>query len=312
MLRPLSDGIPPKRRFEFICNTYIKVARMKHTEGFVPRHGRSRSPCPINAVSRISPTMTGAAACLIDSGLMEPALSMAADEVLARRVAGGGRGDTLHIYRRDRPAVSVGFSRKVREDVDLESCRREGVMALRRMSGGGTIYTDQGVLEYGIASRALANRSVRELFDELCGVIVSTLRRFDLDAAYKPPNDILVDGWKVSGSAQSRKGPAVLQHGTIIVDMDFAKAAAVLPGALAAEGGRGLRFASAPPRLVSSLRALSGRRVEMAEVKRAFIAELEARLGWEFREDGFTREERGAMGRLVEEKYGREEWVLKR
>ncbi len=250
---------------------------------------------------------------LIDSGPMEPALSMAADEVLARRISKGEREDTLHLYHRGRPAISVGYSREVRKEVDLEACRREGVPVLRRISGGGTIYTDSGVLEYAIGSRALSRLSVEECFAVLCGCIVKTLEHLGFRAEHRPPNDILVDGYKVSGSAQSRKGPAVLQHGTFVVDMDFGKAAAVFPGAEVLEDGKGLRFSSDPPRLVSSLRALGGKEADVKVVKGTFLWVLSEELGWRFADDGFTDDEKAEMAILAGEKYGDDEgWNLKR
>jgi lipoate-protein ligase A len=207
---------------------------------------------------------------LIDSGPMEPALSMAADEVLARRISKGEREDTLHLYHRDRPAIAIG-------------------------------------------SRALSRLSVEECFAVLCGCIVKTLEHLGFRAEHRPPNDILVDGYKVSGSAQSRKGPAVLQHGTFVVDMDFGKAAAVFPGAEVLEDGKGLRFSSDPPRLVSSLRALGGKEADVKVVKGTFLWVLSEELGWRFADDGFTDDEKAEMAILAGEKYGDDEgWNLKR
>ena len=58
----------------------------------------------------------------------------------------GESPDTLHFYRRDPPGVSVGYFKKVEEDVDLEKCRERGVVVVRRTSGGGTIFTDSNQL----------------------------------------------------------------------------------------------------------------------------------------------------------------------
>ncbi|HVO78250.1 MAG TPA: hypothetical protein VMS79_05215, partial [Methanomassiliicoccales archaeon] len=40
-------------------------------------------------------------------------------------------------------------------------------------------------------------------------------------ADFKPVNDVLVNGRKISGSAQLRRWDVVLQHGTLMVDTDI-------------------------------------------------------------------------------------------
>jgi lipoate-protein ligase A len=46
------------------------------------------------------------------------------------------------------------------------------------------------------------------------------LKRLGIDAEHKPVNDILVNGKKISGGAQARSADAVLQHGSLILDVN--------------------------------------------------------------------------------------------
>ncbi|OYT52321.1 MAG: hypothetical protein B6U76_09980 [Desulfurococcales archaeon ex4484_217_2] len=58
---------------------------------------------------------------------------------------------------------------------------------------------------------------IEESYRKLLQWLINALRKIGLNAKYKPPNDIIVNGKKVSGNAQSRKYGAVLQHGTILL-----------------------------------------------------------------------------------------------
>ena len=64
-------------------------------------------------------------------------------------------------------------------------------------------------------------KSSQDIFENVCMSIINTLERFDLDTVYKPPNDILLNGKKISGSAQMKKGNIVLIHGTLLLDTNL-------------------------------------------------------------------------------------------
>lgn len=137
--------------------------------------------------------------------------------------------DTLHIYRRDRPTVSMGrFSKKENCLVEHE-VRRRGVEVVRRQSGGSCIYTDSNQLVYSvIMCRDHLPQERIQTFPLICSGVVEALRLLGLQAVYKPVNDVLVDGKKISGSAQTRHRGAVMQHGTIIMRLDRESMDAVL------------------------------------------------------------------------------------
>ncbi len=157
---------------------------------------------------------------LLDPGLMEPWMTVAVDEALAlsrqKRCE-----DTLHLYVRDRPTISLGYFQDPQTSVDMEAVDRHGVSLVRRMSGGSAIYTDSDQLIYSLVTEPdrLPDRDLS--FRLVCGALVSALGSLGIDAEYKHPNDVLVNGRKVSGSAQARCHGAVVIHGTIVLDVDL-------------------------------------------------------------------------------------------
>ncbi len=133
----------------------------------------------------------------------------------------GAVPNTLHIYSRDRPTVSLGYFEKIEDTIDLKYLKEHSISVVRRITGGSTIYTDQGQLIYSlVVSDREIPKNPRDAFELVCGGIIDGLSLFDLKADYEPVNDVIVRGRKTSGSAQLRRDGAVLLHGTIILRSD--------------------------------------------------------------------------------------------
>lgn len=210
---------------------------------------------------------------------------------------------TLHFYVRSSPTVSIGYSQRVSGSVDLDACRRLGVSIVRRGSGGGSIYTDHGQLIYALVVGAEAlPRALEPSFAVICGAVARALSSFGLDARHRPVNDVEVGGRKVSGSAQHRRAGSVLHHGTVLVDTATDTMDAVL---LAGPGRR-------PSERVANLSMLLGRAPEMAVVRERLADAFSSSFGVRFEKGALTGPERARVGRLVAERYSRDEWNLRR
>lgn len=236
---------------------------------------------------------------LVDSGLADPFRVTAIDDAMTVARSQDAVPDTLHIYRRNSPTISVGFSKRLEEDINLDFCRKEGIKIVRRASGGGTIYTDENQLIYALVTKGFFSEDVEKSFARICGSLVSSLRKLGLNAEYKPVNDVLIKGKKVSGSAQTRKLGVVLQHGTIIVDFDFEKAERALKS-------RGMR------EKVTSLKKELGYLPDFEKVKHALVEGFEEAFDVEFEEGRLADCEEKLVKKLIEEKYGNREWNLRR
>jgi lipoate-protein ligase A len=130
--------------------------------------------------------------------------------------------NTLHLYRRDRPTVSLGHFERVAECVNMDEVQRRDIAVVRRLSGGSAIYTDQGQVIYTLVVDGRdVPESPQDAFRMLCQGIVGALGELGLAAEFKPVNDVLVRGRKISGSAQSRRHGTVIQHGTLLVRNDY-------------------------------------------------------------------------------------------
>ncbi len=149
-------------------------------------------------------------------------VNMAIDEAVSEMVARGESPPTVRFYRWSPGAVTIGCFQCINDEVDLDACRRLGVDFVRRRTGGGAVYHDPaGEVTYSvIAPESYFSRDIRESYREICSGIVNGLSALGISAAFRPINDVTVDGRKVSGSAQMRRHGVVTQHGTVLYGLD--------------------------------------------------------------------------------------------
>lgn len=256
---------------------------------------------------------------LIDTGEADPAYTCALDEAIVIARSEGSVPNTLHLYSRNVPTVSIGRFQSVRHDIDLAECSRRGIRVVRRASGGGAIYTDSRQIIYALAVDSdVLSRAINPISGEhpviasyrlVCTAVVNTLKKLGVDAEFRPRNDILVGGRKISGSAQIRRGKAVMQHGTLILDYDPQVMFSVLrvPDEKVQDKG----FDS-PEQCVTSLREVMGIIPSPDEVKDVLVRAFEDTFGITLKEGDLTSRERKLVNLLLREKYGNETWTFKR
>ena len=246
---------------------------------------------------------------LLDTDVAPGPFTAALDESIARARSAGQVPDTLHFYRRRPPAVTVGYSLEAAEEVDLDYCRRHGIDVVRRLSGGGAIYTDDRQLVYSLATKDVLPSRVEDSMAMVCRALAKAITSLGAPAVFWPPNDVLVNGRKVSGSAQLRKWGVVLQHGTVLVDAD----AEEMFGALKVPGEKLEKHSLEDPRRrITTLHAELGRTVAMDEVKAALKNAFEEAFGASLAPGHPTSGEMALAEELSRSKYGNDGWNLRR
>jgi lipoate-protein ligase A len=147
---------------------------------------------------------------------------MALDEALLEGVSSGAALPALRFFGWNPPAVSLGYFQGLEEEVDLDACRRHGVDVVRRISGGGAVF-HHAEITYSLLmplSHPHAGSSIPESYRVLCAGVTAGLGRLGVKAVFAPINDILAGGKKISGNAQTRRKGCLLQHGTVLLDLD--------------------------------------------------------------------------------------------
>ncbi len=239
----------------------------------------------------------------IDNHLVDGPTSQAIDEAIFEARLREDVPNTLHLYRRKPAAVSIGRYQRIENVVNLEYCRERGIDIIRRMSGGGTIYTDTNCLEYSIIVDQGHPKIPMDLegsFNVICTGIVTSLKSLNIDASYKPINDVLVKGRKISGSAQRRRR-VLLQHGTLLVDADFES----MSKALRVGDGIELKLMEK----LTTIKQEANRIITMEEVTNALKRGFEETLSMKLTKETLTPWEKRRVKELTN-KYRSKSWVI--
>jgi lipoate-protein ligase A len=156
--------------------------------------------------------------------------NMALDEAVSEGIMNGSSPPTIRFYTWKPAAVSIGYFQSIKDEVNLDTCKEMGIDCIRRWTGGGAVYHDtEGEITYSVmAPASLFPGNIRESYEVICGWIIDGLKTLGIDASFSPVNDVLVNSKKISGSAQTRRGGILLQHGTVLYDLDLATMFSVL------------------------------------------------------------------------------------
>ena len=242
---------------------------------------------------------------LIREEPLAPAMNVALDEVLTKRVGAGERPPTVRFWAWAAPAVILGRFQSVRNEVNEAEARARGVAIVRRITGGGAMFVQpNATITYSITlpEEHVAGLSFPESYAALDGWVVETFRALGVDAWYAPLNDITSAEGKIGGAAQARRGRAVLHHTTIAYEMNTDEMVQILRIGKEKLSDKGI--ASAAKR-VSPLR----RQTDLAReaIVAALIDSFRERFG--LTEGAITAAERAAAETLVTERYGGDAWT---
>ena len=177
---------------------------------------------------------------LIVDDTADPAWNMAFDEAMLDCAATRGGRATLRFFDWQRPAITIGYAIDAPVSLDLDECEYRGVPVVRRVTGGGIVLhgsdltyaitfprgamaPEQGLIEtYRTINRALATAL------EAFGVrsdLLEGLRHLGppAGACFARPTryDLVVDGKKLVGNAQRRRGQWLLNHGSMVLDEGY-------------------------------------------------------------------------------------------
>lgn len=153
---------------------------------------------------------------------MKAAENMAKDHALLHGLSMPGSLPTLRLFRWEKPSVTIGYFQKIDECVHTDYCSDNGISVVRRETGGGSVLHDME-LTYSFTvpvESMIVSESVDDSFRDIIEPVINTLKKFYIDAEYRPVNDIIVKNKKISGSAQVRQKGILQQHGTILLDLN--------------------------------------------------------------------------------------------
>jgi lipoate-protein ligase A len=269
----------------------------------------------------------------IDSKENDPATNMAIDEAMLLLHSQGKIPPTIRFYGWNPPTLSIGYFQRVENEVDLEAIKEYGLGLVRRPTGGRAVL-HQHELTYSVVlseSHPSVPSSVTEAYRVMSVGLLYGFRELGLEATFSLPDSIpssdlketrssvcfdspsryelVVEGKKVAGSAQTRQKGVILQHGSILLDIDEDLLFKVcrFPSERVKE-----RLRSKFSEKAVTINQLCSTPVTIEKVKAAFKKGFEQGFGIQLLEEGLTNEEIELTKELVSNKYSSDRWNFKK
>lgn len=217
-----------------------------------------------------------------------------------------------------RPAtVNLGYFQSAELEVDLAEAKQLGLSITRRPSGGGAVLFDDKQVYYSIIAGLDSDvlpKAPGACFLKAAEGLVNALREFGLAGEFKGKNDVVVNGKKISGNAQTSRWGAKVQHGTLLRDFDIDTAARVLKIPVEKVVDKGIEAKDIRGMIedrVTTMKKELSRDVDVEEIKEALKRGFAKALDVELEDGSLTCEEKEIRDSVIS-KYESPEWVFRR
>ena len=268
-------------------------------------------------------------------------INMAVDEAIMIAHKNGLVPPTIRFYQWSPPAVSLGYFQDLKKEINVKVCQDIGIDIVRRPTGGKAVLHDQE-LTYSFIIKEndpLVNNSILETYKKISGGIIRGLSYLGIKAELVPlrgklenhllgksdkarihhldfksicfsvPSqyEVQVEGKKIVGSAQVRKGGVVLQHGSLLIKLEKDKLFSVFnfPSVQIREKLKS-KFKA------TSLEEILKRKIDFSELSNILPRGFEEEFGVRLVESKLTEPEEKIFKDLLENKYLTYEWNYKR
>ncbi|WP_435877215.1 lipoate--protein ligase family protein [Sporosarcina highlanderae] len=261
---------------------------------------------------------------ILDSGFHDAAINMALDEMLLVWHSQGKIPPTIRFYGWSSPSLTVGRFQPVDGVIDFNALEKHHCQFVRRMTGGSAVLHDNE-LTYSIIvaeDHPKIPESIVEAYYILSHGLLEGYKQLGIHADYAIPQEkqnkknqtavcfektayyeMIVDGKKISGNAQTRKKGVLLQHGSIpmSIDEDMLFDLFMYPSI----EQRQLKQNAFKEKVIT-IDQIKNRKHSYDELKQAFISGFQSGLGITLKPLNLTEEQWEEVRQLASSKYEQE------
>ncbi|KGR81595.1 lipoate--protein ligase family protein [Lysinibacillus odysseyi] len=270
----------------------------------------------------------------INSGPCSPSFNMAMDEALLNWHSEKLIPPVIRFYEWNPATLSIGYFQQVHKDINFEEVQRQGLGFVRRPTGGRAVLHEYELTYSIIVEEGYPNmpKTVTEAYRVLSEGLLLGFRNLGLDAYFSVPDteekqedlkkpksavcfdapswyELVVEGKKVAGSAQTRQKGVILQHGAILLDLDEEKLLSLFQ--FANEEAREKMRKKLPEKAVAMNR-LVDKPFTVEQCIEAFKNGFQHALGIELVPYELSKEQLAYIEQLEKEKYANDAWNFKK
>ncbi|WP_408020301.1 biotin/lipoate A/B protein ligase family protein [Staphylococcus epidermidis] len=182
----------------------------------------------------------------INTGSKNPYYNMAMDEALLNFVSRGEIDPVIRFYTWNPATLSIGYFQRLQKEIDIDKVKEKGYGLVRRQTGGRGVLHDKELTYSVIVPESHPNMpsTVTEAYKIISQGLLEGFKNLGFETYFSIPRskeerdklkqprssvcfdapswyELVVEGRKIAGSAQTRQKGVILQHGSILQDIDI-------------------------------------------------------------------------------------------
>jgi lipoate-protein ligase A len=203
----------------------------------------------------------------------------------------------------NQPSVILGRNQNLSNEVNQVFCRNNHIPIARRITGGGTVYHDEGNINISLLfSKMVINNpyNIRDTTLRFTNLLKKSLEASDMmNISIDDANNLFYQNRKVSGAAAYFTRDTILHHSTLLITTNLDK----LEGSLIhhKELHRGLSKYTVTTNLIG---------LQVGKWKTNYTKLLEESFKVHFQPVGITTEEDAYATKLTETMYCKPRWII--
>lgn len=194
-----------------------------------------------------------------NQGITDPTINLALEEYILQNF---GEKDTYLLFYINKPSIIIGRNQNTIEEINTNYVDENGIKVVRRLSGGGAVYHDEGNLNFSFITKD-DGESFQD-FAKFTQPVVEALNNLGVPAELKGRNDLLADGRKISGNAQFSTKGRMFSHGTLMFDSEIENVVSALNVKMEKIESKGIKSIRSR---VANISEFLEEKIEMAEFK---------------------------------------------
>ncbi|MGO4900048.1 lipoate--protein ligase LplJ [Bacillus sp. GM2] len=151
-----------------------------------------------------------------NQNITDPRINLAIEEYCLKHL---DPEETYLLFYINQPSIIIGKNQNTIEEINTKYVDENGIIVVRRLSGGGAVYHDLGNLNFSFITKDDGNSFHN--FKKFTEPVVAALQRLGVDAELSGRNDLMANGRKISGNAQFSTKGRMFSHGTLLFDSEI-------------------------------------------------------------------------------------------
>lgn len=236
----------------------------------------------------------------IENTSIDPHYNLAFEEYVFKNL---NSDDDYVLLWRNGPAIIVGKNQNTVEEINMDFVKENDIKVVRRVTGGGAVYHDLGNLNFSFIAKADSNEKID--FKTYNVPIIKALEKLGVKCDLSGRNDLVIDGKKFSGIAQSISKGRVLNHGTLLFDSELDVLSKALNVKRDKIESKGIKSVSSR---VTNIKAYVKEDVDVLEFKELLLKNIFEYFNEPIEVYELSDEDKNNIQKMVDERYGTWEW----